>query len=266
MDNPAIVTPQQKQQFITDGYIIRRGLMPPDVVSTAREQIIEALAIDERDAATWAGKQVAWQEKARDATVPCRTPDLEAVAAQLVGPGFAPGICYSPYLEARGEADPLVRGFIPVLQFPTPGAREFVSPNGWHIDGMKRTTLWPDKHFLVVFAYLNDVPVYGGATTIRPGSHRQVFEHWLATQQPGSTIPPDLPYAAPKPLLGQAGDVIFMHYLMAHSGSENRSDHIRYGLNTAVMPDPLRSYERKTGPPQSHWTPLDWTLRTDNLA
>ena len=46
---------------------------------------------------------------------------------------------------------------------------------------MHAVTVWPDKFFLVVFAYLSDTAEYGGATTVRPGSHRQVFEHWLAT-------------------------------------------------------------------------------------
>ena len=42
-------------------------------------------------------------------------------------------------------------------------------------------------------------------------------------------------------MAGGAGDVIFMHYLTVHSGSANRSDRIRVGLNTAVMPDPFTS-------------------------
>ncbi|MBV9868538.1 MAG: phytanoyl-CoA dioxygenase family protein [Abitibacteriaceae bacterium] len=265
MNTSPTLTPQHKDQFIQDGYIVMRGLIPLDVVNIARQQIQESLQVDENDPATWVGKNVVWDEEARAATVPCRTPQIESVAEQLVGPHFVPGLCFSPYLETRGEADPLIQGFIPVLQFPTPGAAQWVRPSGWHIDGMKHTTLWPDKHFLIVFAYLNDVPAHGGATTILPGSHRQVFEHWVTTQHPGSTVPPDLPYAEPIPMPGQAGDVIFMHYLTVHSGSENRSAHIRYGLNTAVMPDPQQPYERKAGSPRPNWTPLDWTLRTDNL-
>ena len=74
---------------------------------------------------------------------------------------------------------------------------------------------------------------------------------------------PNLPYAPPLPLEGHAGDVIFMHYLLVHSGSANHASHIRVGLNTAVMPDPEQSYVRKNGPPQPDWTPLDYTLRTD---
>ena len=57
-----------------------------------------------------------------------------------------------------------------------------------------------------------------------------------------------------------------MHYLLVHSGSPNHADHIRVGLNSAVLPDPDHPYERKPGPPKPDWTPLDRTLRTDNLG
>jgi hypothetical protein len=43
--------------------------------------------------------------------------------------------------------------------------------------------------------------------------------------------------------------VIFMHYLLVHSGSANRSTQIRVGLNTAVLPDPERPYRRKRDRP-----------------
>jgi len=183
----------------------------------------------------------------------------------LVGPCFVRGLCHSPYLESQGVAPAIMPGYIPVLNFPAPGPRQFQRPSGYHIDGMHLTTLWPEKHFLVVFAYLTDVAEYGGATTVLPGSHRQAFAHWVRTGHPGSTHPPDLEYADPVPLAGLAGDVIFMHYLTVHSGSPNHAEQIRVGLNTAVMPDAERPYRRKEGPPGPDWTPLDYTLRTDDL-
>jgi len=153
-----------------------------------------------------------------------------------------------------------------VLTFPTPGPPRFEPPKGYHIDGLHLTTLWPDKHYLIVFAYLTDVAEHGGATTVLPGSHRQVFENWVRAGHPDMSRPPDLDYAAPRPLPGEAGTVIFMHYLTVHSGSVNHSDTIRVGLNTAVMPDPAQPYRRPVGAPGPGWTPLDRTLRTDNLG
>jgi hypothetical protein len=241
------------------------GLLPPEVVASTREELLAALEINPHDPATWQGKAVSADLQAIALTEGCRTEAVEAIAEQLVGPHFMRRLCHSPYLEARGVEPAVIAGYIPVLNFPTPGPREFQKPGGYHIDGMHLTTLWPGKFCLVVFAYLTDVAEYGGATTVRPGSHRQVFEHWLHENHPGSTHPPDLDYAEPVPLPGRAGDVLFLHYLTVHSGSANHSDQIRVGLNTAVMPDPTRQYEPRQGAPAPDWTPLDYTLRTDNL-
>lgn len=256
------LTEEQKQGFINDGYVVARNLLPADLVTQTRQSIFAATGLREGDSSTWRG---ALLPEAAPLTESCRTREVEEIARELVGANFSPGASYSPVLELRGE-NPIRRGFVPVMTYPQKGRREFSGGNGFHIDGMHLVTTWPDKNFLVVFAYLSDVAEYGGATTILPGSHRQVFEHWLQTGDKGNTHPPELDYAAPIPLPGHAGDVIFMHYLAAHSGSNNYDNHIRVGLNTAVMPDPNHPYQPKTGAPQPDWTPLDWTLRTDNLT
>lgn len=260
-----VLSDEQKTAFIRDGFLLMPDLLPLELVKATREGLLSVLQIDSQDAATWQGKHTPDNSEAIALTEACRTPEVEAVAEQLVGPGFTPGLSYSPYLESKGNPSPLSKGFIPVLNFPVAGPQEFVAPQHYHIDGMHLTTTWPGKFFLVVFAYLSDTAKYGGATTVLPGSHRQVFEHWIATDDKGNTAPPRLDYLEPVPVAGKAGDVIFMHYLMVHSGSTNRSSHIRVGLNTAVMPSSDEAYKPKVGPPQPDWTPLDWTLRTDNL-
>lgn len=255
-----VLSEAEREQFVRDGFVVVRGLIPEDLARRTREALLEALRIAPGDPATWEGKNVTADLAAIALTESCRTEGVEAVAEQLAGPGFLRGLAFSPFLDARGIRPATIRGYIPVLRFPEPGPREFVQPRGFHIDGMHATTLWPDRHFLVVFAYLTETAEYGGATAVRPGSHRQVFEHWRREGNPGSTVPPDLQYAEPVPVPGGVGDVIFMHYLMVHSGTPNRSDHIRVGLNTAVLPDPEQPYVRKTGPPTAGWTPLDYTL------
>ena len=157
-----------------------------------------------------------------------------------------------PLFGQSGDHAAVLRGFIPVLSFPRPGPPAFEPPtSGYHIDGMHAVTVWPDKFFLVVFAYLSDTADYGGATTVRPGSHRQVFEHWLATGEPGNTTPPALAYADPLPLPGKAGRRD-LHALPARPQRLGKlRDHIRVGLNTAVMPDPERPYQ-----------PQDWRPAT----
>ena len=264
--NPPILSAEQRKQFIRDGYVRVSGLIPSDVVQDTRAGLLPRMGVHPDEPDTWVGRAMSTDPDAIAFTEVCRTPAIEAVASELVGLDFLPGVTYSPFLDSRGVSPATLRGFIPVLSFPQPGPPVFEPPtDGYHIDGMHAVTVWPGKFFLVVFAYLSDTAAWGGATTVRPGSHRQVFEHWLATGDAGNTAPPALAYAEPVPLAGKAGDVIFMHYLLVHSGSANHAAHIRVGLNTAVMPDPERPYQPKRGAPQPHWTPLDWTLRTDTL-
>jgi hypothetical protein len=255
----------QIEQFIRDGYVVARGLLAPGLVADTRERLLAAMGVDPAAPETWKGKSLSPDPAVIALTAACRTEAVEGIAEQLVGPEFLRGLCRSPYLESQGVAPAIIPGYIPVLNFPTPGPRRFQRPTGYHIDGMRLTTLWPVWHYLILFAYLSDVAEYGGATTLLPGSHRQVFAHWVRAGHPGSTHPPELAYADPLPLPGRAGDVIFMHYLTVHSGSANHSDAIRVGLNAVVMPDPARPYRRKPGPPGPDWTPLDTTLRTDTL-
>ncbi len=253
----------QIQQFVQDGYLVARNLLHSDIVATTRDELLKALSIDPSDPETWKGKGISADPSILALTVKCRTEEVETIAEQLVGPHFIPNLCHSPYLESQGVSPAIMPGYIPVINFPSPGPMEFQKPASYHIDGMHLATLWPGKHYLIIFAYLTDVAVYGGATTILPRSHRRVFEYWVQSGLPGSTNPPDLNYTDPVPLPGNAGDVIFMHYLTVHSGSPNHSLQIRMGLNTAVMPDPAHPYLRKSGSPQTDWTPLDYSLRTD---
>lgn len=254
---------EQIEQFVRDGFVLVSGLIPPEIVAATRDALL-----DERAQATESGsgasKDPARFLRLMELSAPCRTDAMEATVEQLVGPRFLRGMTYSPFLETMGAEAKLYRGFIPVLRDPQPGPREFVAPASYHVDGIHRVTVWPESLYLVVFTYLTDVTAYGGATAVRPGSHRQVFDYWRAQDTPDTSVLPDLPYAAPIPVPGKAGDTIFMHYLMVHSGSTNQADVVRVGLNTSVVPDPAHPYRSRTGAPTSDWTPLDRTLRTDS--
>jgi hypothetical protein len=262
------LTPEQKQQFIDDGFVIVRGLIPPEVARSTHDAILKHIENPQNEPTInkHARTRVPWA--AGPLTEVCRSREVEQVVTELVGPHL-PQISYHTGKEAVGlQAEE--RGFIPVLTMPNTECahleKKFIEPQGWHVDGIQGTAIKPEVLMLVIFAYLNDVPEYGGATTVKPGSHRQLFAHWY---QKGEMTPiADLneEYAPSLPLPGKAGDVIFFHYLLVHSGSDNLADNIRVGINTAVHQDPEHPYEMPVGPPDETWTPFDYTLRTDNLV
>ena len=258
----------QKRQFIEQGFVHVPGLLSPECVAATKAALCAGLGLNEDDPATWEGKPAVVDDLSLiAATVPARSDTFEAVVEQLVGPDFLRGICYSPFLEWRGKVPVMTKGYIPVLTYPSAGPTVFVTPSdeAFHIDGGESIRAWPGVNFLAVMAYLSDVEPHGGATVVYPGSHRKVFEAWLATDCSGAPRPPKIDYGQPLPVAAKAGDAVFMHYLLVHAGSANRTSRIRFGINTAVMPHPARPYCPKDGSPTLDWTPLDHTLRRDTL-
>ncbi|MDP6112951.1 MAG: phytanoyl-CoA dioxygenase family protein [Planctomycetota bacterium] len=249
---------EQVEHFVRQGFVHCPGLIGCDLIE-------KGLAVFEGETGLIPGDPGTWEK------VPAGnlgehgvhldlsflvTPEMADVAEQLCG------------------SDIFCRGFTPILKMQVPGPKKFESPEGAHIDGMRAgLTLYPTLRYLVMLAYLTDTPIYGGPLCVHPGSHRQVFEYGYRTGADLSenwwknkkTQAVDLPYLDKIPLPGKAGDVIFMHYLLVHSGSLNRSDHVRVGLNGVAREIEERPYLPKPGSPISDWTPIDRTLRTDNL-
>src|SRR5262245_58251876 len=127
----ATLSEEQQERFIRDGYLIARKLLPQNVVATTREGLLAVLKIDAHDLETWKGKGITADPAVLAVTAPCRTEADERMAEQLVGPNFIRGECYSPYLESQG-ASPALAGYIPVLNFPSPGPPEYQKPLYYH--------------------------------------------------------------------------------------------------------------------------------------
>jgi ectoine hydroxylase-related dioxygenase (phytanoyl-CoA dioxygenase family) len=263
----SILSHQQKQQFIDDGFVVVRGLISPEVAKTTHDAILAHMVdpANQKYSHAHASTRALWG--AGPLTEVCRDARVEQVVTELVGPHL-PQLSYHTGKEAVGlQAEE--SGYIPVLTMPTPHRAsldlKFIEPQGWHVDGIRGTAIKPEVLMLVIFAYLNDVPEYGGATTVKPGSHRQLFEHWVTKGEMTPIADLNDKFAPSLPLPGKAGDVIFFHYLLVHSGSDNLTENIRVGVNTAVHQLPEQPYQLKLGAPDVTWTPLDYTLRTDNL-
>lgn len=245
-------TPHDIDHFIEHGYVIARGVIPRDIIQSCRRDMWSILQQNPDDPATWPEHSLMVAAQAYAATVPCRTSTIDQLAQQLVGP-----------LTQAGH------GYYPVLNFPRPGPRQWRPiPGSDHIDGPPGKPLYPSDRYVVVLAYLTDTEAHGGAVHLRPGSHRDLFTYCHATgrREALDGAPPDVPYRSPPiPIAAQAGDAVIFHYLMVHGSSHNHAGHVREAINTCVVPHPHYPYQPRQGPPRADWTPLDVTLRTDNL-
>ena len=66
-----------------EGYVVARGLLPPDLVRPTHDRLLDVLGIDPADPATWAGKSYVADPTALALTAACRTDAVEAVKLPL---------------------------------------------------------------------------------------------------------------------------------------------------------------------------------------
>ncbi|MCX5658296.1 MAG: phytanoyl-CoA dioxygenase family protein [Planctomycetota bacterium] len=241
--------PHEVTQFVEMGYVVAPAIIPPDVVAGCRRAMWEKIGMREDDPSTWPAHPVGVYPQAHETTLPCRSPAVDALVEQLVGPHFVRGT-----------------GYWPVLSFPRPGPRQWRAFPGEHVDGHPDRCIYPTDRLLIILCYLTDTEAHGGPLAVRPGSHMDIFHHHRRAGR--HHIPHELMLEVPfrhelQPIPGRAGDVVFLHYMTSHSSSWNHADHVRVGLNANANVHPQYPYRPRTGPPQPGWTPLDISLRTD---
>jgi len=103
-------------------------------------------------------------------------------------------------------------------------------PPDWHIDGIPSpyNGVPPgplDTLTAIVGVFLSTQPrAFAGNLTVWPGSHR-ILARYFRERGPQSLYEPlpELDLGAPEQLVCEAGDVVLMHYQLAHSAAVNTS-------------------------------------------
>jgi hypothetical protein len=219
-----MLTPEQRAFYDEQGYLLLSGLIPAEVAAAA-------------DAALWGllgiapGARDGWEAVARGhhtfespELVACYTPAFLAAAAELAGD--APETVRAPK-----------RGYC-INVFPRAGASwEWPRPHIDHAIKEHGHKTFPRAFRIATMTFLHDIAPHGGGTVVWPGSHRKIEA--LARSDPERyefmwVLGRELDRAAldaPVELTPRAGDVLFYHYLCAHSGSMNTSDRPRFAMN-----------------------------------
>jgi hypothetical protein len=118
----------------------------------------------------------------------------------------------------------------PGMQDPPPRAKP-------HLDGMYSPTNGvPEgtiQNFTALLAVLlSDLPhPHAGNFTVWPGTHH-IYERYFREHTPQSLLNgmPDVALPEPEQITGQAGDIVFCHYQIAHGVTPNVSPHVRYAI------------------------------------
>jgi hypothetical protein len=219
----SILTDEQRRGYTEQGYALISGLIPPETVTAGQAAMWRALQADPDDSASWTeipAKHAAFDDAALAA---CYTPHVLAAAAELAG-------------DDPQTFRPPSRAYV-INVFPQPGEWTWPSPHIDHAIKEHGHKTFPRAFRIASMLFLSAVPPHGGGTVVWPGSHKRLetlarsdpahYELMWTLNQELKTI--DL--GPPMELTPKAGDLLFYHYLCAHAGSKNTSDHPRLAFN-----------------------------------
>jgi hypothetical protein len=216
------LTHQQKQTFYTDGYVKVPGVVPRVMVDVALRAINHSVGngIPAEEITTIRSRSY------------CAELQREPVITGLLN--RTPAWPLAESLVGEGKIKPVSSGQI-ALRFP--GMQDPPGPPRPHLDGMHSPYNGVPEGQILNFTMLVGVLLsdlthpYAGNFTVWPGTHHQ-YERYFREQTPQSLLEGMPPIEMPEPLqiTGQAGDVVLVHYELAHSAAPNVSPHVRYAI------------------------------------
>lgn len=218
------LTPTQEEAYAEQGYLLVSGLIPEEIAEAAEQAMWKVLGADPNDPATWEEpSKTQVTTSSEPALVACYTPQMLAAAARLSGDD--PASILPP------------KSAYALNVFPQPGEWQWPSPHIDHAIKEHGHKTFPRAFRIAAMTYLSDVPPHGGGTIVWPGSHKKIEalarsdpEHYEMMWVLGGDIR-QVGLGEPIEMAPRRGDVLFYHYLCAHSGSQNTSRRPRLAFN-----------------------------------
>ncbi len=217
----SILTAEQRAAFDRDGFLLVSGLIPDAIAARAEAAIWEKLEADPSDPVTWEGKPVGSGHSSPDVTA-IFTPEM----AQLVD-----ALCDEVH---PGWQQPTSAFALNI--FPQPGEWSHYGPHIDHALEKDGFLTFPRPMRLASLLYLTDCKRDGAPTVVWPGSHKKIEA--LGKSDPErfklmftlNNHLNELDFGEGIQVEGKRGDVLFYHYLCAHSGSRNARDYPRFAI------------------------------------
>lgn len=220
-----VLSKDEVEQFVEDGYVVLREAFPRDVARRVREFLWNEMGLSPGDPSGW--KQPVVHIKKTFEGPPFSesfTPRLYGALDGVMGEGR--------WIPVRGL------GWWPVA-FPGFDEPPWHEPkDGWHIDGIQfhHHVHSRDQGLLPIFL-LSDIGPGDGGTAIDLGSHK-IAARILNEAEPGGLEVGELckrvaahPFKKVIETNGQAGDIALMHPFMRHARSPNTGTSVRFICN-----------------------------------
>lgn len=230
MPAPKVLTPDQVEQFIEEGYTYLRGGFPREFAEPVLKQVWDLLPEGtKRDDPT------TWKQETMGTRGGPKGPEVAALYTPRVRAAFDDVTGEGRWVE-RGERT----GAWPVI-FPGFAQKPWAPNNGWHVDGGGQRRVNGPQQALIAIMLFSDIGPGDGGTAIRPGSHK-IAARLLHEAEPNGLTTGELNHLAPKhsehitpvEAQGEIGDLVICHGYIVHSGSRNTGTKPRIITNNCI--------------------------------
>eukprot|EP01047_Picozoa_sp_COSAG01_P045988 COSAG01_NODE_4280_length_5182_cov_7.106433_2_plen_326_part_00 len=277
-----VLSDAEIEQWVRDGYLIKRGVLDPALCAAARERLWSANRLPQQlrrdDPSSWrrfsadeecdgAGtlrRRCSWRVRAcareelllellpRSCAVLSVVEELLGGAAAV---GFSPPGYYSRGDFSGDFSAAKTRGIYATMPY---GHKHPRTPHRLHNDSTLES-----RDRVGCVGYIGDVCPGGGGFAVWPGTHLTCWnkiDHWEARWRlDSSAVPIDAPALVrewerikttvhPVDCAGTAGDVVFYHSRLGHHAGPNYSQNIRLAVlaDFALTPRCLRDSELRS--------------------
>ena len=238
-----VLSSTELDEFVERGFVLLRNAFDPEAAATVRQLIWKQMGLSPDDPAGWTKPIVHLMFTLWGPEVDvCFTPRLLGAFDQLMGDGR----------WIKNDEQGL--GWWPV-SFPGFFAPPWVKPvQGWHVDGshFHHHLNGPQQGLLPIFIF-SDIPVGGGGTCVRVGSHHATARVLRDAEPEGleaNELARRVNLVADGEVVevsGNAGDVALIHPFLAHARSENTGPNVRFICNPCFGLHEPMNFEREDG-------------------
>ncbi len=250
-----VLTADQVERFVTDGFVRLPEAFPRSVAQECRAFLWRETGLDPRDPGSWTEPVVRLggyaQEPFQRAATTAR---LHGAFDQLVGPGrWEPRVGLGTFpIRFPHPADPGDTGWHLDAGFVLDGSEGPEGEAGYRVNLRSR-----GRALLMLFLF-SDVDAETGPTRIKVGSHLDVPPFLAAAGDPGVDLfalctamdeagrldAPDRPQAL---ATGRAGDVYLCHPFLIHAAQANRGTVPRFMAQPPLVPTGPLDLDRTDG-------------------
>ena len=246
MGNYSILTDEQVQSFLDNGYLVVKDCLDIRIANRWIEEAYQRLGYDPYDPSTWKA-DIVWMDHQNQLPVRQLAPKAWAAILDVVGgeerletqtmevPPTGHFTSINSFIWSDAFIVNFHRGADQPWQPPSPQV------TGWHKDGSYfRHFLDSREQALLTVVLWSDMRHQGGGTFVAPDSVRIVARHLY--QHPEGVHPEDFKARAMisqctrfEEVTGTAGDFVILHPFMLHASSQNVLGQPRFMSNPPVV-------------------------------